>query len=139
MPDAHRRESKFEAVHCTIAISRTAPGVVLVVITGRDVGELGDAPFQELQKDVARAPVDLFIDARATSGASVAVSHEWAQWLQRHRQKLRAIHMLTGSKFIQLTADFVRRFAQLGDVMRIYTEAGAFEEALAAAERHARS
>jgi hypothetical protein len=38
--------------------------------------------------------------------------------------------MLARSKFVQLTADFVQRFAQLGDRMRIYTEAAAFDTAL---------
>jgi hypothetical protein len=32
---------------------------------------------------------------------------------------------------IQITADFVSRFAGLGDVMRIYTDPAAFDEALA--------
>ena len=41
--------------------------------------------------------------------------------------------MLTGSKFVQLTADFVRRFAELGDAMRVYTDGAAFDEALRAA------
>jgi phage regulator Rha-like protein len=60
----------------------------------------------------------------------VDVSAEWSQWLHQHRAELRSIHMLTGSKFIQLTADFVRRFAQLGELMRIYTEPASFEQAL---------
>jgi len=38
--------------------------------------------------------------------------------------------MLTGSRFIRLTADFVRRFAELGDAMRIYTDPAAFDGAL---------
>jgi hypothetical protein len=136
---AHPPESKFEAIHCTIVVRRTAPSVVVVTISGRDVAELGVAPFQELHKDITKAPIDLFIDARATTGASVTGSHQWSQWLQGHRARLRSIHVLTGGKFIQLTADFVRRFAQLGDVMRIYTAPDAFAEALCAAERHARS
>jgi hypothetical protein len=43
--------------------------------------------------------------------------------------------MLTGSRFVQLTADFVRRFAELGDAMLIYTDGVAFDEALASATR----
>jgi hypothetical protein len=39
--------------------------------------------------------------------------------------------MLTGSPFIRLTADFVRRFADLGDIMRLYTVRDVFEGALA--------
>jgi len=38
--------------------------------------------------------------------------------------------MLTGSPFIQLTATFVRRFAELRDIMRLYTDALAFDSAL---------
>lgn len=58
------------------------------------------------------------------------VSSDWAVWLGRHRDALRQISMLTGSRFVQLTADFVRRFAELGEVMRIYTDVSAFEDAL---------
>jgi hypothetical protein len=45
--------------------------------------------------------------------------------------------MLTGSPFIQLTAGFVRRFADLGEVMRIYTDPAAFEGALASSVANA--
>lgn len=44
--------------------------------------------------------------------------------------RFRHISMLTGSRFIKLTADFVRRFAELGDLMRIYTDPSAFDGAL---------
>jgi hypothetical protein len=40
--------------------------------------------------------------------------------------------MLTGSPFVHITAKLVRNFAELGDLMRIYTDADAFERALAA-------
>lgn len=51
-------------------------------------------------------------------------------WLRAHRDRLHQIHMLTGSRFVQLTADFVRRFAELGDAMLIYTDGAAFDDAL---------
>jgi phage regulator Rha-like protein len=41
--------------------------------------------------------------------------------------------MLTGSRFIQITAEFVRRFASLEGVMRICTEPAIFDFALAEA------
>jgi hypothetical protein len=88
--------------------------------------------MQELSKDLAEGrPVELFIDAREVRGASIEVSGEWAQWLGKHRSHFRHITMLTGSRFIQLTANFVRRFADLGEVMRIYTDPAAFYAALA--------
>jgi hypothetical protein len=40
--------------------------------------------------------------------------------------------MLVGSRFIEVTADFVRRFAALEGVMRIYTDPAAFDEELSA-------
>jgi hypothetical protein len=96
------------------------------------VGEFGDFPMQELDKDLAKDHLlELFIDARAVKGASVEVSSEWAQWLGKHRSHFSHISMLTGSRFIQLTANFVRRFAELGEVMRIYTDPVAFDAALA--------
>ncbi len=77
-------DDRFEGLHCTLLIQRRAPGVIVIVIKGVDVGELGDAPFRALDGDVAGA----------------------------------------------LTADFVRRFAELGDLMRIYTDGAAFDGAL---------
>jgi hypothetical protein len=41
--------------------------------------------------------------------------------------------MLTGSRFVQLSAELVRRFAELGDLMRLYTDPAAFDEALGGA------
>lgn len=121
----------FEGIHSTLTIERPAPGVVVLIIEGRDAGEHGDGPFRELAQDLARGPFQLFIDARRTRGATIDVSNVWAQWLRTHRDRMHRVHMLTGARFVQLTADFVRRFAGLGDAMRIYTDAAAFDEALA--------
>ena len=41
--------------------------------------------------------------------------------------------MLTGSRLIRITADFVRRFAGLNEIMRIYTDPAAFDESAALA------
>lgn len=125
----------FEGVHSTIAVTRPVPHVVVLTISGRDAGEHGNAPMRALEDELDDGAVNLFIDARRTSGASIDVSNVWAQWLRKHRDRLHCIHMLTGSRFVHLTADFVRRFAELGDTMRIYTDGRAFDEALAEATR----
>ncbi len=121
---------KFEGVHSTLAIARPVRAVVVLTIAGRDAGEHGDAPLRALDEHLAAGPFTLFIDARRTTGASVDVSNVWAQWLRAHRDHLFRIHMLTGTRFVQLTADFVRRFAELGDAMLVYTDGAAFDEAL---------
>lgn len=120
----------FEGRHSTIVLARPAAHVVTLVISGRDAGEHGDGPLRALDELLAAGPFALFIDARKTLGASVDVSNVWAQWLRARRDRLDAIHMLTGTRFVQLTADFVRRFAELGDAMRVYTDGAAFDEAL---------
>lgn len=123
----------FDGLHSTLAITRPAPHVVVIAITGRDVGEHGEVPLRALDEELRRGAFSLFVDARATQGATIDVSNVWAQWLRAHRDHLHQIHMLTGSRFVQLTADFVRRFAELGDAMRIYTDGAAFDEELRAA------
>jgi hypothetical protein len=126
----------FEGRHSTFAIARPVPHVVVLTITGRDAGEHGNGPLVALEDELRAGPYALFVDARRTLGASVDVSNIWAQWLRAHRDQLHGIHMLTGSKFVQLTADFVRRFAELGDAMRVYTDGAAFDEALRAETAH---
>ena len=129
-----------EGVHCTLAISRPAPGIAVVVLSGSDVGEFADFPMQELSKDIARfGSIELFIDARAVRGASVNVSSAWAVWMNTHRLELEQISMLTGSRYIQITADFVRRFGELMDRMKIFTDQNAFDESLLSSVRLAQA
>jgi hypothetical protein len=125
----------FEGIHSTFGIDRPSREVVLVTITGRDAGEHGDGPMRALDELLVDGPYALFIDARRTTGASIDVSNVWARWLRANRDRLHRIHMLTGSRFVQLTADFVRRFAELGDAMLVYTDGAAFDDALRTATR----
>jgi hypothetical protein len=125
----------LEGIHATFTVDRPSRDVVTVTISGRDAGEHGDAPLRALDEQLAIAPFTLFIDARQTAGASIDVSNVWARWLRGNRDRLYRIHMLTGSRFVQLTADFVRRFADLGDAMLIYSDGNAFDDALRDATR----
>jgi hypothetical protein len=120
----------LEGVHCTLSIARPERGVLVVTFAGTDVGEFGRRPFEAMAPDLAAGPVELFLDARAGKAASIDVSSDWAAWLREQRERLRCIHMLVATKFIQLSADLVRRFAGLEDRMRLYTGAVPFAEAL---------
>jgi hypothetical protein len=123
----------FEGLHCAIEVRRPAAGIVVVMLSGTDTGELGEAPFRELQADLARhGTLTLFIDARFGRAASVDVSGRWASWLRANRTRLCAVHMLCSTRFIELSADMVRRFAELGDSMRLYRDESAFEAELRA-------
>lgn len=128
----------WQSTSSSLTIHRPARGVVVLVVTGTDIGEHGDAPFAELAADVALGPFELFVDARESRAVALDVSGQWARWLAARRETVVRVNMLTGSRFVELTANFVRDFAELGEQMRIYTDATAFEAALGAASAHAR-
>jgi len=125
-------EIRYEGIHCDLVLERYPNRTVVLRINGTDIGEFGEAPMKALEDWLAAsAPADLYIDARDVRGASIEVSGEWASWLSTHRQHLKSVTMLTGSRFIQITAEFVRRFASLEGLMRICTEPAVFDRALA--------
>ena len=124
---------KYEGVSARLAIERPAAGVIVLRLAGWDTGEFGDAAMKEIAKAFGSGePLQLFIDARAVKGATIDVSNDWALWLRANRSRFAHVSMLTGSPFVQLTARFVQRFADLGEVMRLYTDASAFDAALQA-------
>ncbi len=123
--------TRIEGLHCVMTIDAPAPGVVVVSIEGTDVGDLGETPFRTLESLLLNdGQTELFIDARRARGPSIDVSSEWARWLFNHRQVLLHVSMLTGSRFVQLSAGFVRSFADLGNAMRLYSDERVFEGAL---------
>lgn len=115
----------------SLSLARPAPGMAVLALSGRDSGEFGDEPFQELAKDLARGPLELFIDARGAKAAGVEVSGAWAIWLGKRRDRLSRVHFLTGTRFITLSAELVRSFSGLGELMRLYTNAADFDVVLA--------
>ncbi|HEX3798815.1 MAG TPA: hypothetical protein VH413_08950 [Verrucomicrobiae bacterium] len=129
-----REQLVFEGIHCKLRITFPTLGVCLATFHGHDVGEFGDAPVKALSEYLAqRDSMTLFVDGRKVPGASVEVSATWAYWIQENRTKLDAVHILCGSRFIRLTASFVRRFAEVEEKMFIYTEAKAFDLAIGTA------
>ncbi len=126
------QRKQYDGVHCDLRIEPFLQDVILITISGTDIGEFGDAPMRDLSTMLdGNGPIKLFIDARDVRGASIEVSGEWAAWLRSHRVQIREVSMLTGSRFIQITADFVRRFADLEGIMRVYTDPAAFDTAFA--------
>lgn len=131
---------RWTGVHGAFAVESQARGVVVLKISGHDIGEFGQAPMREMERYLIDGnKIYLFVDARSTETVSVDVSGDWAQWLGARRSYWAQIHMLTGSRFVQVTAGFVRRFAELGSTMKIYTKAEEFDRALAEARDRAGS
>jgi hypothetical protein len=126
------REIHFDGVHCNLTAQEFPPKVVVLRISGSDIGEFGEAPMRTLDDWLSGGGrVHFFIDAYDVRGVSMDVSGEWAQWLSAHKDHFKSVTMLTGSHFIHVTADFVRRFAALEGIMRICTERAVFDRALA--------
>jgi hypothetical protein len=138
MPSQRRvTEVTWEAPHSKLRLRRPANGVVVLEISGSDIGEHGTGPFEELATDLHEAPFALFVDAKESRGVTIDVSSDWSRWLARNRASLLGVHMLTGSPFVHVTATFVRNFSELTDLMRIYTERAEFERTLTAVLREA--
>jgi hypothetical protein len=141
MPDHALLPSReYEGVHCALTIQRPAPAIAVVVLRGFDIGEFADFPMRELANDLDRyGSIELFIDARAVRGASIEVSGAWTLWMNSRVEQLRQIRLLTGSRYIQITAEFARRFVSLGERMQICTDPRAFEGGLRTAVQFAAS
>ncbi len=136
MQQLENREIHYDGIHCSLTLEQLTPTVIVLKISGSDVGEFGEAPMAALDEWFTRnARIEFFIDARGVRGASISVSGEWARWLRLHKSQLQSIIMLTGSRFIQITAEFVRRFADLEGIMWICTEPAVFDGALREAVR----
>jgi hypothetical protein len=119
-----------------VLVARPAPSVISVGLAGRDVGDLADALGREIQPELeAPSPPQLFVDARRTVGVTMMMSHAWARWFVRNRDRLGRVALLTGSGFLRLTGDFVRSFAGLDQKLELFVDPAAFQRAQAHAAR----
>ncbi|MGZ3420936.1 MAG: hypothetical protein ACXVEE_23870 [Polyangiales bacterium] len=124
----------LRAGDASFTISRLRPGVVLAIGGGHDKGDFGDAVLHELERAIhACPPVEIFCDVTEVFDASQVVSERWANWLRDNRMMLRAVHVLTASKYVHLTVSIAKLISRTGELMRIHTEPRGFEDAVARA------
>jgi hypothetical protein len=117
-----------------IVLTRVAPGVLLLTLSGLDKGQFGDAVFAELASDMSRHRlIEVFVDTREAVNADVPVTNQWSDWLQANRKGLKNLNVLVASKFVRLTAEVMKVFSRTGELMRIYSDAPAFSDAIAQA------
>lgn len=119
---------------------RPRASVLVVTITGYDKGQFGTAPLDEIGSVLrVAAPVQLFVDARNAVGATVRVSEDWTRFLTRHAADLDHVHVLVGSKMVELTVAIARHLSRIERLMQIYSDPGIFETQLeGACKRHAK-
>jgi hypothetical protein len=109
--------------------TRPKANVLVVTITGYDKGQLGTAPLDEIGSvlRVAAPRVHLFVDARDAIGATMRVSEDWTTFLSRHRAELAHVHVLAGSKAIELTVAIARHLSRTDRLIQIYSDPKIFE------------
>lgn len=118
------------------AFARPKPSVLVVTIEGYDKGQFGTAPFDEISSALRVAtPLELFVDARNTVGATVRVSQDWTSFLSRHQREFRHVHVLVGSKVVELTVAIAQHLSRTGNLLQIYSAPAIFEAQLEAAMR----
>lgn len=122
----------FEGVHCTLELRRPRAGVIVLILSGTDIGEFGRAPFEALDADLAAGPIEVFIDTRQARTASVGVASEWALFFRTHRERITRVHILTTTRFLQVSAGMVRDYALLAERMDVLTDPADLERRLGA-------
>jgi len=135
LPDGSVRMKSGESA---LAFARPTSSVLVVTIFGYDKGQFGTAPFDEIGSVLrVAAPVHLFVDARNAVGATVRVSEDWTSFLSRHRTELAHVHVLVGSKMVELTVAIARHLSRTDRLIQIYSDPTVFETQLeAACTRH---
>jgi hypothetical protein len=116
--------------------ARPTPRVLIMSFVGYDKGQFGTGPFDEIGAILrVHTPLELFIDARNAIGATVRVSQDWTSYFSLHKDDFTRIHVLAGSKLIELTVGIVRHLSRTGNLIQIYSDSEPFEAELAAASR----
>lgn len=103
---------RLTSERCSFIYLRPRPGVVFLRIIGQDEGEFGTTPMDELRA--------------------------WTEWFSGHRSELESVSILTRSKFMHFTAEVVKLFSRTGELIRVYLDPEAFDEALQRAAPGAR-
>lgn len=107
--------------------------MLLVTISGDDSGQFGTSTLDEINTAIAReGRLELFVDAREALGAAVSVSEDWTKFFSDRRDKFSTVHVLVGSKVMNLTVSIAQHLSRTGNLIQIYSDPEIFEEKLAA-------
>ena len=124
---------RFIADQASFVVGRVRPGVLLVVAAGTDRGQFGDRVVEELSAELERFPGDLelFVDARRVDRVALDARAVWTAWLERNRNRVRRVHMLTATPHIQLVGEIAGHYSRTK--LASLHDPAAFDSALEAA------
>lgn len=142
MTDAFKREilpdgsTRLSAAGCTFEYRRPKPGVLVITISGNDKGQFGTSTLDEISSVMRLAsPLELFVDARDAVSAAVKVSEDWTRFFVTNRSSLSRVHVLAGSKIVELTVAIASHLSRTGNLIQIYSDPEIFESRLTIACR----
>jgi hypothetical protein len=99
-----------------------------------DKGQLGAATLDEISLALKRErPLELFIDAREAVAAAVSVSDDWTRYFSTNRSDFTRVHVLAGSRVVELTVAIAQHLSRTGSLIQIYSDPAIFESRLALA------
>lgn len=111
-------------------IRRLRPGILLVLASGRDQGQLGTAVATELSAELERFPIktELFIQALEVDSVHPTARGVWTSWMTERRHQLRGIQILTQTPHMELIVNIAGHHSRVP--LRTYTEPNRFLTAL---------
>jgi hypothetical protein len=116
---------------CLFKYRRPKPGVLVVAISGHDKGQFGTLTLDEIALSLKRdRPLELFVDARDAVGAAVSVSDDWTRFFSTNRSDFTRVHVLAGSRVVQLTVAIAQHLSRTGSLIQIYSDPQIFESHL---------
>jgi hypothetical protein len=121
---------RLKSERCEITIRRLRPRALMVKIEGYDTGEFGNAPFDELRSEIQNfKSAELFLDLSAAFGAKTPVREQWTEWFRANQDLLKRVHILVGSRFIEMAVTMAKLFSRTGELIQIYSSGQVFGEA----------
>ena len=107
---------------------RPRPGVLVVSGSGRDRGQFGDVPFEEIEAEAARfGPLDLFIDTSGLEFADGAVVGRWTAWFRQLPPSVRSLGILHGAEMTGLNVAVAAHLARHSGRLRVHPHRSRFE------------
>lgn len=124
-------EVRLSAPEAEFLFSRPSARVLLVRISGHDVGQFGSVALDEIAAAISRSrPIEVFVDARDATGVSPRVREEWTQFISANRTNLTAVHVLTSSRIVHLAIAVAQLFSRTGNLIRLYSTPAVFQAEL---------
>lgn len=117
---------------CSFEYRRPAPETLLLVIAGRDTGELGALPLDRLDAELrqCRLPARLFIDTSAVTGTTERVMEEWTAWLFGHQKRLQQVYLLASSQAMHLQMTIASYLMRTSGLITVESDPALFFAAL---------